>query len=102
VSINQELTEAQVTEQVRALARQRKIRWSAHAEDRMELRGISKDQVCECLLKGTYVEAPCIANKQQFQYEFRMQATVDGDQINVIASLIPQSHVTVITSFWLN
>jgi hypothetical protein len=92
------LSNIQILEEVRALVRQNRIRWRGHAETRMMERGYERGQVRECLLSGRFVESPIIPNKGgDIQYEFKIGASVDGVAIEVVASLVPETRVVVIT-----
>lgn len=94
------LSDQEVERQVRQLARQGRNRWTTHAEEKMAQRGISKDQVKQCLTAGYFEERPTISNRPgDIEYKFRMAAIVDGEPIRVVASLNPSSAVVVITLF---
>lgn len=43
-------------EEVKSLCRQSKIKWSSHASARMQQRGISQDDVKNCIMKGEIIE----------------------------------------------
>ena len=95
---NEGLTNNQVLEGMRALVRQGKISWKKHAEKRMAERGYERGQVKQCLLSGHFVEPPVIPNKGgEIQYEFKIHANVDGMAIDVVASLVPETKVVVIS-----
>lgn len=97
---NKELTDGEVRQQVRDLVGKDKISWHPHVEERMAKRGYDRGQIKECLVRGIFSERPTIANRRgPIQYDFRMRGTVDGDQIEVGASLIAESHVRVVTVF---
>ena len=99
----QGLSDGEITEQVRRLVSQGRIQWLPHALSQMADRGIAKDQVKECLQVGYYEEPPTVPNRGgAIEYKFRMAAKVDGDQLQVVASLVPDSKVIVITAFVLN
>lgn len=94
------LTDNDVLKGVRGLIAQGKIRWTAHVEDMMVSRGYARSQIKECLMKGYFTEAPIIANKPgPIQYKFRIKAIIDGEGIEVVASLTPDEKVVVITVF---
>ena len=94
------LTNAEVLEQVRRLVGQRRVTWTRHLEEMLAERGLAKDQVIDCLRIGYFEEDPVIPNRAgDIEYKFRMRATVDGEQISVVASLIPQTRVVAITVF---
>lgn len=94
------LTNAEVLEQVRRLVREGRIRWTRHIEEQLAERRLAKDQVKECLLTGYFEEEPTIPNRPgDIEYSFRMRAKVDGEQMAVAASLIPETRVVAITVF---
>src|SRR5438309_32487 len=94
------LTDAEVLEQVRRLVSQGRIRWTVHIEQQMAKRGIAKDQVKQCLMTGYFEERPAVPNRPgEIEYAFRMAAKVDGEQVRVAASLIPNKRVVAITVF---
>lgn len=94
------LSDAEVLKKVRELVGDNRIAWRLHAEEKMASRGIDKGQVKKCLLSGRFDERPTIPNRRgDIQYEFRMFANVDGESINVVASLVPDKNVVVITLF---
>jgi hypothetical protein len=98
--MSQSLTDAQVLEQVRRLVGKDRVRWTRHIQEQMEKRGLSKDQVKQCLRGGFFEEAPTVPNRPgEIEYAFRMAAVIDGQQIRVAASLLPDSHVVAITVF---
>lgn len=92
------LEDAEVQRWVRELVAAGAIAWRDHAERAMLKRGWSKDQAKECLAKGVFEERPFVPNRPgPIQYEFAMRARVDGEDLKVAASLIPDSRVVVIT-----
>lgn len=94
------LTDAEVLREVRALVSQGRISWTHHIEEQMAARGISKDQVKECLRTGNFEERPTVPNRPgEVEYAFRMRAKVEGEQIRVAASLVPNRRVVAITVF---
>jgi len=94
------LTDAEVLEQVRRLVGEGRIRWTRHIEERMAERHIAKDEVKECLQIGLFEERPTVPNRTgEIEYVFRMRAKVDGEQLRVAASLIPEKRVVAITVF---
>lgn len=94
------LTDNQVLEEVRVLVRQSKIRWTYHAEQRMAQRGYDRGQIRQCLLSGYFIEEPFIPNRSgEVEYKFTFRANVDGETLDVAASLIPEKSVVVITLF---
>ena len=94
------LTDAEVAEQVRQLAKASRVVWTTHAEQRLAQRGIEKSEVKECLRRGTFLERPFIPNRfGDVEYKFTMGATVDAEDIAVTASLVPDKKIVVITVF---
>ena len=94
------LTNAEVLEQVRRLVGQGRITWTRHFEGMLAKRGLAKDQVRDCLRIGYFEEEPTNPNRAgDIEYKFQMRATVDGEQISVVASLIPETRVVAITAF---
>lgn len=94
------LTDAEVLEQVRRLVGQGRIKWTPHIEEKLKERGLAKDQAKECLRIGYFEETPFIPNRPgDIEYKFQVRARVDGEEIRVVASLIPESHVVAITVF---
>lgn len=94
------LSDNDVLKGVKALIAQDKIKWRDHAEDRMAERGLDKSQVKACLLKGHFTERPTISNSAgPIKYQFRMEATIEGQVIAVGAFLIPEEKVVVRTLF---
>lgn len=95
------LSDAEVLKRVKELVGENKVIWRPHAEEKMVKRGIDKSQVKKCLLSGRFDELPTNPNcLGAIQYEFRMFANVDGESINVVASLVPDTnYVVVITLF---
>ena len=92
------LNDGQVLAEVRRLVLAGNIRWRSHAEDRMEERGYSKYEAKDCLLRGRFVERPVTPNRRgPTQYQFAMGANVDGRPIRVVASLVPDAQVVVIS-----
>jgi len=92
------LTDGEVTNGVRELVHRGKIRWTDHSEERLAEYGYDKSQVKECLLKGVYEERPIIDNRAgPIAYVFRICAQVDGELLRVVAKLIPEDRVVVIT-----
>ena len=84
--------------QSRELLRQGKVRWTRHVETRMAERGFQKDEVRDCILSGRFVEPPFVPNKSgEFQYEFKVGALIEGRDIEVVVSLVPERRVIVIT-----
>ena len=97
---NKGLTDGEVLRGVRDLVSKGKIKWTYHVEVQMADRRLDRGQVKECLLKGNFVERPVKPNRPgPIEYAFRMRANVDGEQIDVAASLQPETHVVVITVF---
>lgn len=83
---------------VRDCVRANQIRWRRHAETRSGQRGIDKSMARECLLIGYFSERPVVPNRGgEIEYKFTMRAKVDGEQVEIAASLVPDSHVVVIT-----
>jgi hypothetical protein len=94
------LTNAEVLEQVRRLVKEGRIRWTHHIQLQLEARGLAKDQVKECLSIGYFEEEPTVPNRfGDIEYSFRMKAKVDGLQMRVAASLVPETRVVAITVF---
>ena len=94
------LTDNDVLRGVGELAAQGKIRWTVHVEEKMVSRGYDRGQIKKCLARGYFTERPTIANTLgPTQYKFRIEATIDGEKIAVVASLIPDEKVVVITVF---
>lgn len=92
------LTESEVLADVRRMAASNKLVWSAHAEDRLCERGLDREQIKACLLKGNFVNKPYVPNKPgEIQYEFKMKAKIDSEQISVVASLRPEKNLIIIT-----
>lgn len=92
------LTDTQVLDETRMLVGQGQIRWSAHAEQRMAERGYERGQIKECLLSGYFIEPPTVPNMGgNLQYKFRIHGNIDGEAIEVVASLVPENRVVVIT-----
>lgn len=92
------LTDNQVLDETRILVRKNKVGWTIHAEERMAERGYERGQVKQCLLSGHFIEQPTIPNKGgDIQYKFKLHASVDGEDIDVVASLFPKTKVVVIT-----
>lgn len=79
---------------------QGRITWTRHIEESLAKRGLAKDQVKECLRIGNFEESPVIPNRSgDIEYKFLMRAKIDGEQIRVAASLIPETRVVAITVF---
>lgn len=57
------LTDNQVLTEVQALARQSKVGWTQHAQERMAERGFDKGQIKRCLASGSFIEQPYIPNR---------------------------------------
>jgi hypothetical protein len=94
----QGLNDGEVLHQVRTLVRQGRVHWTLHIDGQMVARGYDRGMIKECLLTGHFVERPTVPNRSgPIQYEFRMRAIVDGDQMDVVASLIPEKRVVAIT-----
>lgn len=94
------LTNAEVMEQVRRLVSQGRVSWTRHILERMAERGLSKEQVKECLRIGYFEEEPTVPNRGgEIEYKFLMRAKVEGEQIRVAASLIPATRVVAISVF---
>lgn len=92
------LTDGEVLAGLRDLVSKGKVRWTLHAKERMAQRKYDPSQIKECLLKGRFSELPTIPNRTgPIEYAFRMYAEVEGDPIEVAASLIPETRVVVIT-----
>ncbi len=92
------LSDGEVLEGVRTLVSQGRISWKYHAKLRMAERGYEPGEIRQCLLSGHFVEGPVIPNRAgDVQYEFKMRATVDSVAIDVVASLVPESKVVVIS-----
>jgi hypothetical protein len=94
----QYLTDNQVLDETRVLVRKGKIRWTLHVEERMVERGYARDQITECLLSGYFIERPIDPNRGgELQYQFRIRGNIDGEVLEIVASLIPETRVVVIT-----
>lgn len=92
------LSDPQIRTELKKLVSKGRVVWTAHAEERMELRGIDKGMVKECLSKGFFEGRPYLSNKSaDINYEFKIVAIVDGEPLAVVAALYPDSHVAVIT-----
>ena len=92
------LSDGEVSAQVKQLVAAGRIAWTSHAEIRMAKRGFEKAQVKECLLVGIFGERPYIPNRRgPIQYKFSVRARVDRQAIEVVASLIPERNVIVVT-----
>lgn len=92
------LTDNQVLNEVRVLVRKNKVVWTTHAEQRMAERGYERGQVKDCLLSGCFFERPYHPNRVgDLQYQFALDGNVDGEPIRVVASLIPEKKVVVIS-----
>lgn len=96
-----QLNNNKVLSQVRKLTAENKIEWTLHSEEKLAERSIGKDEVRECLLKGFFFkEFPIISTKSaEINYAFLMRARVEGQFLNVKASLYPEKKVLVITTF---
>lgn len=92
------LSDAHVLHGVRDLASKGKIAYTNHAEERMAERGYDRSQVKECLIKGNYSESPYIPNSNgDIEYKFKLHANIDGERIEVVATLKPELRIVVIT-----
>ena len=92
------LTDSEVLTAVQTFARQSKIGWSTHAQERMAERGFDRGQIKQCLSLGYFIERPHIPNRGgELEYKFTLEGNVDGECINVVASLIPEKKILVIT-----
>lgn len=97
------LNDVEVLNRARALVSKSKIVWTRHVEERMTERGFDRSQVKECLLSGAFNERPHIPNRfGSIEYKFTMVACVDGERIEVAASLVPDQHVVAITVIDIN
>lgn len=66
----------------------------------MAERGYERDQVRQCLLSGHFIEQPYIPNTSgDIEYKFTIKANVDGMEIVVVASLVPDKKVAIITVY---
>lgn len=91
-------SDLEVLNAVRSLAAKNKIAFTRHAEERMQLRGIDRSTVKKCLTKGNFAEPPTIPNGiGEIEYIFKMHAKIDGDSVEVVAKLLPNTCAIVIT-----
>lgn len=94
----EQLTDSQVLGAMRALVRKGSIRWTDHAEQRMVERGYDRSQIKQCLLSGYFVEQPFIPNRSgDVEFKFTFRGHVDGEVLDVVAVLMPETRVLVIT-----
>lgn len=94
----EQLTDNQVLNEVLALVKEGKVAWTQHVQERMAERGYERGQIKQCLSTGYFIEKPYIPNiGGELQYKFMLEGKVDGEAINVVASLIPDKKVVVIT-----
>ena len=95
-----ELTDNEIRNQVKTLVSRERIGWTDHAEERMELRGIDKGMIKECLSKGYFKDRPHLSNKSpSINYEFTIAATIDGNRLEVACALYPGSRIVIKTCF---
>jgi hypothetical protein len=94
------LTDDEIAQQVRQIVSSGgHVQWRPHALENMQFRKISNDEVRECLTGGYYSQQPVIPNRSgPIEYEFAMQKIVDGRLIKVVAALVPETKVKVITA----
>nr|WP_200384217.1 DUF4258 domain-containing protein [Rhodocyclus tenuis] len=93
-----QLSETDILRGVRALVGRGRVRFTVHAEERMAERGFDQGQVKECLCKGFFVEPPVIPNRAgPIEYKFNIQAQVDSQTMQVVATLRPEQNIIVIT-----
>lgn len=97
----QELNDTDVLNQVRDLVRKNKTIWTGHVKEKMAERKIDSGEIKECLLKGRFTEKPHLPNSfGQIEYKFQMGACIDGEELLVVASLIPEDAVVLITAYY--
>ena len=97
------LSDSEVLQNVKALVRKNRIRFTVHAEERMAERGFDRSQVKDCLSSGFFVERPSVPNRNgSIEYKFNMQAVIDGDTMQVVACLRPDENILVITVIYSN
>ena len=94
----EQLNDNQVQVAMRDLVRKGSLRWTDHAEQRMVERGYDRSQIRQCLLSGYFFEQPYIPNRNgDIEYKFTVRGQVDGEVMDVVAVLMPETRVLVIT-----
>ena len=78
----------------------RNIRWSRHALDRMEQRGIDDTDALKALQRGHCLEAP-VPGKQQGEWKVKMVQEVRGSRdIGVVTIIMVEDRLRVLTVEW--
>ncbi len=92
------LSDQDVLLELRRLVRLGLVAWTAHAEERLIQRGVSKGQVKSVLLSGKFFERPHVPLRSgAIEYKFTMRGSSDGQKLDVPASLLPGDRVVIIT-----
>lgn len=85
---------------VRKLVGEGKIAWTKHAKERMKERGITIQQILNCLSKGRIIEGPFQTLREGGGEEVTIEKMTAGEQLRVAACLKPNETVLVITAFY--
>ena len=74
------------------------ISWTKHCKQRMQERGITTQQIINCLLKGKITEAPFFSYENGGGYEMSMERIVAGEWLKVVFCLKLSQRILIITA----
>jgi hypothetical protein len=76
------------------------IEFTRHAEARMAERGITDDQVLQCLRRGRLNEGPFV--DEHSMWKFGVELYIAGDHLSCAVAIDPlRPSAVVITAFWV-
>lgn len=100
--VNLDLTPHMVEKLVKELANNScNIAYVGHAEEQIDLRGITYLQVQNCLKRGRFVEEPVLTLGRN-NWQFKVEGHAGGDSLAVVAALEnvgEGDYILVITAF---
>ncbi len=83
---------------IRKLVAKGQLSLSRHCKDRMQERGITYQQIINCLSKGKVVDIPFLTNEKGGGYQTSVERAVAGDNLRVVVCMKFSQRVLVITA----
>src|SRR5687768_6156176 len=74
------------------------ISWTKHCKIRMQERGITTQQIINCLIKGSITELPFFSHENGGGYEMSIERLVAGEWLKVVICLKLSQKILVITA----
>lgn len=83
---------------IQELVQKGAISWSRHCKERMRERGITIQQVTNCLSKGRVTETPFLSQENGGGYETRMEKITAGEWLRVAVCIKFTQRLLIITA----